>query len=312
MVPDYADIAVSGTNLRIVGVGTDQINTYPKPLREDLIIPDPVAWVSENYASLAADADSVILSSHAGLVDDKAMAGSFTADTLYVLGGHDHLTLETSLSGIPYAHTGFKAETIHWAEIRNLGTAVPGADFKSVSLDSIRVEDQTLRELVEDVRKWNLEAEDLEVLGSIPEDMDILDAVDWATAAVRDAVGADVALLNHTSFGSGLAAGDLQRYEFDTFMRFDNDVMIATVDAATLEIILSMSNQHEMENVADRTGDFLYSSGIKKPLSGRYKIVTSSWVALDFNQMKYLGATVEFVKVPDITTKGLLIEDLKK
>lgn len=36
-------------------------------------------------------------------------------------------------------------------------------------------------------------------------------------------------------------------------------------------------------------------------------IVTSSWMALDFNQEGYLGTSVEFEQISDITTKGILV-----
>ena len=44
----------------------------------------------------------------------------------------------------------------------------------------------------------------------------------------------------------------------------------------------------------------------------QYTIVTASWVGLDSHQQRYLGATVAFEKVPGVTTKGLLLQELNR
>src|SRR5690606_18018144 len=114
-------------------------------------------------------------------------------------------------------------------------------------------------------------------------------AADWATAALRDAVNADVALLNHTSFGSGLAQGQLSQYRFDEFMRFDNDVMLAEVDATTMATIMSRANFSADTPLEELSGDFVYSSPLTVEPGRTYRVVTSSWIALDFNQLGFLG-----------------------
>jgi len=70
--------------------------------------------------------------------------------------------------------------------------------------------------------------------------MSMLGAANWAVEPVRDAVGADVAFVNHTGF-----------------MRFDNDVMRATVSADTLRGILARSNEHLLPSIEGRSGDSL-------------------------------------------------------
>ena len=132
----------------------------------------------------------------------------------------------------------------------------------------------------------------------------------WSVETVRDAVDADVAFLNHSSFGSGLSEGPLPKYRFDQFMRFDNDMMHAEVDASTLHTILGRSNQHIETAFEERTGDYLYASDINVEDGETYRIVTSSWVALDFNQQRYLGTEVSFEQIEGVTTKGLLTEAL--
>ena len=123
--------------------------------------------------------------------------------------------------------------------------------------------------------------------------MTVREAALWSVEAVRDAVGADAAFLNHTSFGSGLNAGPLAKY------RFDNDVMVATVDARTLRSIMARSNQHKMRDLAERSGDLLYANALDIQDGREYRIATSSWVALDFEQ------------VEGVTTKGILTDTMQ-
>ena len=184
--------------------------------------------------------------------------------------------------------------------------------FRDILSEEITGTDEAMATTIAEVRRQYLEPEDTAVVGRVRRNMSVLEAASWAVATVRDAVGADVAFLNHTSFGSGLQAGPLARYRFDAFMRFDNDAMRATVSADTLRTILARSNQHLVSSIQGRTGDFLYSSDVTVRDGRQYTIATSSWVALDFNQQRYLGATVVFEKVPGVTTKGLLLEELNR
>jgi len=311
LTPAFTDIPVAGRTVRIVGIGTDQINTYPGAIRESLVIPDPVAWTAANWDRVTRGADYSIMATHAGLVADLAMIGHVAGDDsiLYVVGGHDHIVVRENVRGIDYMHNGFRGERLNVTEVfvTPLGAYTRYRDILTADIDG---EDATLAALVEDVRSDYLDAEDLAVIGRVPRDKTVLEAAMWSVETVREATGADAAFLNHTSFGSGLVAGPFTKYRFDQFMRFDNDVMRATVDADTMRTILAHANQHEMDDLSGRTGDFLYTGGLEVRDGRTYEIVTSSWVALDFNQMRYLGTTVEFEKIPDITTKGLLIEAL--
>ena len=269
--------------------------------------------MSENYADTAEGADYVIIASHSGLVPDLAMLDFLgtNGNILFMIGAHDHLTLRQDISNIPYMHNGFRGEMLNVAEV---WLTDEGAEvvFKDVLTSQIGVSDAGMEKYIADARSTYLEEADLEVLGNVPNDMSVLEGAMWAVETVRDAVGADIAFLNHTSFGSGLSSGPLQRYRFDQFMRFDNDVMKAEIDSDTLKTILAGCNQHNQQDLSKRTGDFLYSNDIKVEDGKMYTIATSSWVALDFNQMNYLGVQVKFEKVPDITTKAILVDDLNK
>jgi 5'-nucleotidase / UDP-sugar diphosphatase len=310
-LPSYWDILLEEKRVRIIGVGVDALNTYPKELRESLTIPEPVEWMENNYDSLSEGADSVIVASHSGLVADLSMLDYLgTKDNLlYMVGAHDHITLKEEVNGIPYMHNGFKGEQFNVTEISFVEDKSQ-IDFTDVITNEIEGEDDQLKAFIKDARETFLSSEDLEIVGTVPENMNVLEGALWAVETIRKATGGDVAFLNHTSFGSGLAQGPLSRYRYNQFMRFDNNVMTATVDGETLSSILSLCNQQDQKDIHKRSGDFLYAGTIDVDESKTYTIVTSSWVALDFNQMKYLGINLEFTQIPDITTKGLLEAEL--
>lgn len=309
LAPATVDLAAGEATVRVLGVATDAMNTYPEPYRESLRIPNPVEWTEENYADLVRDADYSILLSHAGLVADREMLAAAPEGTLFAVGGHNHLVLREEVRGIPYMHNGFRGERLNVTEVY-LSGGDPRLTYRTVRTARIEEPDADLAATIERVREQYLDAEDTAVVGSVPRDMTVLEAAMWSVETVRDAVGADAAFLNHTSFGSGLNEGPLPKYRFDQFMRFDNDVMRAEVDAATLRTILRRSNQHTATPVEERTGDFLYASDIEVEDGETYEIVTSSWVALDFNQQRYLGTEISFAQVEGVTTKGILTEEM--
>lgn len=307
LVPAYTDIVVGPAPVRIVGIGTDQLNTYPTPLRESLSIPSPIEWIDNEWRNMRAGTDYVVLASHAGLVADMTILESIGNDSrlLFAVGGHDHIVLREEVGSTTYIHTGFRGERFNVAELfyTPMGMQVR---YRDVITAEVADADPALTEMIATLREEHLTAEDQAVVGVVPEEMTVLEAAMWSVEQVRDYTGADAAFLNHTSFGSGLPAGPLPRYRFDQFMRFDNDVMRATVDAETMRTILAHANQHESSQLSQRSGDFLYTGGLTVRDGREYEIVTSSWVALDFNQMRYLGTTLEFEQIPDITTKGIL------
>lgn len=311
LAPATTDLSVNNDVVRVVGVATNQMNTYPEPHRETIEIPDPVEWARDNYAPLVRDADYSILLSHAGLTADREMLATVPDTTLFAVGGHNHLVLREEMEGVTYMHNGFRGERINVTEVY-LGGSTPRLVFRRVLTADVAEADTGMAGVIQRVRNEHLDDTDTAVVGVVPEDMSVLEAAMWSVETVRDAVGADAAFLNHTSFGSGLSEGPLPAYRFDQFMRFDNDVMRAEVDADTLRTILARSNQHTGTPVAERTGDFLYASDINVEDRETYEIVTSSWVALDFNQQRYLGTEIDFEKVENVTTKGILTEAMSR
>ena len=117
LAPEYVDLSAGPYTVRVVGVATNQINTYPKGVRETIQIPDPAEWARANYRAAASGADYSILLSHAGLTADAAVLPTLPASTLFAVGAHDHLVLREEVAGIPYMHNGFCGERLNVAAV---------------------------------------------------------------------------------------------------------------------------------------------------------------------------------------------------
>ncbi len=312
-LPPFTDLKADGKTIRIIGLGVNHINTYPKQLREKISVPDPVEWMNDNFPKFSKGCDCSIVLSHAGLVPDLAILKLFKGDSsvLYMAGAHDHINIHQKVDDTIYMHNGFKGERLNIAEIYFDKKKKVNIVFKNVLTKSIKEYDKYFSDFIDDVTKKTLSETDLKSIGSVEKDMSVVEAALWAVEEVRKKTGADAAFLNHTSFGSGLKKGPLPKYLFDQFMRFDNKLMVTEVDSKTLAAILEKCNQHEKKDIYKRSGDFLYTGKIQIKHGKTYKIVTSGWVSLDFNQERYFGQKLSFEEIPDLTTKGVITESLK-
>ncbi len=312
-LPAYTDITCQGKKIRIMGIGVNQIDTYPAELKNTLSIPEPIQWMKKNYKNLSKSADYSIVLSHAGLVPDLSILKDLEDDAsiLYMAGGHDHINIREFVRGVEYMHNGFKGEELNIAEIYLKGKNKPEIIYKDIFTKDIDQRDAEMQNLIDSVTAEKLDASDMEIVGTVKKDMSVVEAALWTVEAMRRKTGADVAFLNHTSFGAGLKKGKLPRYLFEQFMRFDNKVMMAEIDGASLRKILKRCNQHEEANINLRSGDFLYAGRVDIKDNKKYKIVTTGWVALDVNQEGYFGQKINFEQIPNLITKGLIAEALR-
>lgn len=306
--PAYTTLPVADTHVTIVGLATNQMNTYPAAIRDFLLIEPPL----DQMLALPDDLENLIVLSHAGVSDDVLVLSELdAANTILVVGAHDHLVIDTVFSGIPYQHNGFRGEFLRVTELTRAGD---GWELSSRRVDIAAdiAPDARLAKDIAFTRLDLLEGTDLLPVGTVPASLTVREAADWAVEALRAAVDADVALLNHTSFGSSLEQGPLSRYRFDEFIRFDNDVMVIDVDADTLATILSRANLDEDTPLEARVGDFVYATPVTVEPGRTYRLVTSSWVALDFNQPLFLGVDgLVFEHLEGVTTKGIIAAALR-
>lgn len=304
--PVHTELQVGADTLTVVGIATDAMTTYPAQIRDSLSIAPPVEQLQE-FLTARPNASDLVIMSHAGVPADKQLFELLDpAATVFVVGGHDHLHFQADVNGIPYFHNGFRGELISVVELEQ----TPGGwdvTERSIRIDDSIADQPGFTKEVALERLKHLELSDLAHVGTVPVDLSLTEAIHWSLEVLRDATGADVAVANHTTYGSALPAGPLPRYRFNEFMRFDNDVVMTEVDGVTLQLILSSSNQDASTPVTDRNGDFIYSTPVIDIDPTRtYTLVTSSFVALDFNQLNLLNTEgLEFTTIDGITTKGV-------
>ena len=210
---------------------------------------------------------------------------------------------------MPYLHTTFKGQRLVVVELRTDDTLLK-LTINNLLTDFSQAGDPAFRAQINATRETVLSPEDKMIVGKVTKELSFDQAVAWTLDTLREKTGADVALFNHSSFGSGLPQGPLAQYRFNQFMRFENKLMMTTVDGQTLKTILARANQHLHNDIAQISGDFVYANTLEVQEQQSYTIVTPDWVTLADNQLNYLGMQLNFWEFPDTSVKTLLKESL--
>lgn len=309
LAPPAVTLPLGGRRATVVGMATNDLSTYRPAAREGITIPDGPDYAAERMTELLGDVDFRVVLSHEGTVDDRRALDSVPDGSL-VIGGHDHLRYTYRRGRSLYLHTGW------WAEEVALVTAHRDGD--GIRWESERIEtgaagprDPDLEAIVTRERATHLRAEDLEVIAGLAGPLSQRAAALAAMEALRRGADADVALMANTSFGAGLPAGEVTRYDFDAFVRFDGVLHVAEVDAAGLRRILARANQFDDVRFTERTGEFVVAS-TPPPLepSRRYRLATDAWVPL--NALRYLGTELEFRPCGGRRIKELIAAELPR
>ncbi|HUR60240.1 MAG TPA: 5'-nucleotidase C-terminal domain-containing protein, partial [Opitutaceae bacterium] len=139
------------------------------------------------------------------------------------------------------------------------------------------------------------------------------DAALFAVEAARRAAGADVAMIGATTFGAGLPAGDVTRFAFDAWVRFDGTLFVAEMSGSEMKRLLARTNQGPDTPFAERGGENLVASGIAATAidpARMYTLVTSAWVAR--NPQTYLGENPpKLTERPELKLKAAVLGALK-
>ena len=304
--PATTRVRLAGREITAVGIATDNLFTYPEAIRPQLAIPAPVDYAQATLAGLG-DAPLVLLS-HAGLVADRAILPILPAGSV-VIGGHDHLTLTNEAASV-YVHGGAWGRTLTRLDVSDGGGELTVSPRRiDVAMDAEG--DRDLAVLIGRLEDQHLREEDRAVVGTSPRALDLRESILFAVEAVREAADADLALLGHTTFGASLLAGPVRRYDFDAFVRFDGEIVVAEVDGATLRGILARANQFEAASLDERTGDYVHAADIEIDEVATYRLATNGWTAT--NQERYLGTrALMFEPVRALTLKTAVIDALSK
>ncbi len=292
--------------LTLVGLTTDRLATYRAAVRPSLDLADPVVWAKANLPSLLAGAAIPVVMSHAGLKADRAILPLVPDGTLYV-GAHDHLRLVQADTHAVYFHSGSWNEYASIARLRRSNES--GRYYwnvEQVRLETAAPADPTLAALIHETFARDLLPEDQAVVGHLAKALPPEAAARFAVEAVRQAAGADVAIVGATTFGGGLPAGDVTRFALDGCVRFDGTIFVAVIDGARLQQILARCNQGPDTPFNARTGENLIATTAGEIVAGRtYRVATTDWLAK--NPSAYFGpGELTFAPRPELHLKAVV------
>ncbi|CAN7144492.1 metallophosphoesterase [Phenylobacterium sp. LjRoot164] len=303
--PAQADLPLGRRTLRVVGVATNSINTYPAVSRPTLQIPVPGEWARANLAQALAGADLAMVMSHAGVAPDREILPLLPDGTL-MIGGHNHLLFQHRQGRSLYAHTGSWSNAYTAVALRAAGP--DDAVSVPVALDGPLA--PALAQLIPAVLARSLTDEERAVLGTSRAALSLGDTGRAVAAAMAKAAGAEAGFIGHTTLGTGLPAGPVSRHAFDAVVRFEGKLMVAEVSRERLAGFMARANQDRPMPLDQRNGDFLYGEQVAAPTGDTVHIATTDWNAT--NQAEYFGAKdlafreIDGLRLKAVAAKGLL------
>lgn len=290
-----------GFPVRVLGIATPALGTYPEAIRPTLRAPSPTAWARDELAKGAPVGGLLVLMSHAGLDADREILPLLPDGTLCV-GGHDHLTLIHEMGRSRYVHPGAGGVNLSVATLDPANLARP-VRVEQIAIDADGPADKPLAALIAATMKANLTPAETEVVAHLPKALSLGDTGRKVAAIMAKAADADIGFIGHTTLGAGLPAGEVTQYAFDAAVRFDGGLMVATVDAATARAILARGNQDGGVPFDRRTGDSLYGAPDAPPTKAWVRIVTTDWCAR--HQASYFGREdLAFTAAPGLRLKA--------
>nr|WP_312162716.1 metallophosphoesterase [Brevundimonas diminuta] len=302
--PAATELAFGDRRLRIIGFGTNALNTYPKASRDWLSIPEPSEWANAQLPTLTDGADLTLVMSHAGVAGDRGMLSALPEGAL-MIGGHNHLLFQETLGRGLYAHTGSWSNAYTAADYLSDGSV--RAQSRTVALNG--PSDPALAALIRKTLDRHLTDQERAVLGTSSTSLSLGDTGRAVAAAFARFAGAQAGFIGHTTLGTGLSAGPVSRYAFDAVVRFDGKLMAAEVPAARLAELTALANQDRVMPFARRTGDFVYGAVEGGEQRETVRIVTTDWCAL--NQHEYFGVTdLAFAEIPGPGVKAVAAQGL--
>lgn len=302
--PHAAEIKLGERTVAITALATNAINTYPKAIRPALTIPDPVVWAKDTLPALTAGRDFNLVLSHAGVGPDKQILPLLPDGSLLV-GGHDHLVFRHDQGATRYVHTG------SWSR----GFAVASVTGKTIALEQIDIaldapRDAALAAAIDAVRAKHMTDTERAVVALSPKALGLDDTGRLVAGLIAKAHGGDVGLVGHTTFGTGLPAGPVDRLTFDSVVRFEGKLMRVEVSADDLAGIFAVANQDRDMPLDKRMGDYVYANPVAIVPGKRYVLVTNDWTVM--NRKAYLGREdLSFQPIPDAQLKPTVLAALK-
>jgi 5'-nucleotidase/UDP-sugar diphosphatase len=298
--PVETRVRLGGMKIGALGLAATNPFVYRAAVRDTLGFLDPARFAADTFPAVEKGNDAAILLNHAGVMADRAILSGLKENSVLV-GAHDHLSFTHDAAAAPFFHGG------SWGGMLTVIGLAPGrrATLEGVAIDADAPADEGLAATISGLLAEHLTDEERAVIGVSEVERDLPASILFATEAVRAATGADIAMLGHTTFGQPIPRGEVTRYGFDAYIRFDGDLQVATVDGGQLRAIFARANQHKAASLDQRTGDFVHAAEIAIEGARQYRLAVNGWTAQ--NQETYLGTKdLAFAKVEGLQLKAVV------
>jgi 2',3'-cyclic-nucleotide 2'-phosphodiesterase (5'-nucleotidase family) len=277
-----------GIQLSLIGMATDDKNTYRAIHRDTWDFPVPSDFADNDLPKyLIANGINIILN-HGGLLSDRYLFDRVPPGTL-ILGGHDHLYHQQQKPGVLAIHTGW------WASSMGKITVVldegETVNFLHESIDiAEQPRDASMESFITEVEATHLTQEDIAIVAESSANFAPIPTLIHVAEVLKNASSGDVLAINNTTMGAPLRAGNVSQFYLNAMIRFDGGLMKTQINGSQLAILKSLANQHEFEDWEMKTGEYVIGVFPDEidPFD-QYTLVVNGWVALGFNQQRFLG-----------------------
>lgn len=306
LAPSATRLTLGTQQVVVVGVATDDVSTYREGVRPSLNATAPDVWARANLPTLFASAPVKVVLSHAGLQADRSVLPLVPDGTLFA-GAHNHLRFVHSVGRTVYVHSGSWNAVMTLAWLRHDASGAPRWDVEQVPLSSDAPGDPGLTTLIRETSAHYLTPDDRAIVAQLPEPLAPSDAARMLAGALRRGMSVDAAFIGNTTFGGGFPSTAVTREAFDSCLRFDGTIFIATVDGARLRRLLAAANQGGDTPFEQRGGEFNVADGPATIDDGRtYQIATTDWGAK--NSARYFGEPpIAWHERPDTKLKTVVL-----
>ena len=306
--PAVTQLKLGSHMLTVVGVTTDNLATFRAAVRADLNIENPVRWAHRTMPALLDRVEVPVVLSHAGVRADREMLSLVPDGTLFA-GAHDHLQFIHRTDRTVYFQSGSWQDCMTLAELDHTSGRARWT-VQQLPINGTDPADPTLAALIDATLRKTLTADEKTVVGHTIQSLTPAEAARFAVEAVRRAASADVCVIGGTTFGAGLPAGNVSRYAFDAWVRFDGTLSAGELDGAHLQRILVRANQRADTPLEQRTGEILIAAGPDRIDPARkYRLVTTDWIARD--PKRFLGDDAPPLSaVPGLHLKAIVLDAL--
>ena len=309
MLIPYVIMTEGGLKIAVLGLVTP--NDYTAVKEANLTIKDPVEVAREWVPKLRAMADVVILLTHIGHDEDKALAAGVPGIDA-IIGGHSHtrvpkpVLVKSGASADAFSLGGtVVAQDFQWGselgEVDllfhkgNSGWSLMSFDGKLIPITSDVPEDPSVRAIVEKYHK-KIAAKYDEVIGEATDDFIAEAPTNMVTDVLRETYNADFAMQNYGGVRTDLVKGPITMGDIACLFPFNNWVQTFQATGMQIKGILLKSRPSV--------------SGIKYQIEGG-KLVSAEIGGKPVDDSRvYTGVTHVFFAEHEIP-KGIVMNDGK-